>query len=66
MIVLDTNIISELIHERAHADVLTWAGTQQMEDLFLCIPVIAEMGYGGERMLLRDGSRKLLAGLDIL
>lgn len=56
MIVLDTNIVSE-IQGRAHSDrILLWLDAYSVEALFLTTIAVAEMRYGLE--LLEDGRRK--------
>lgn len=56
MIVLDTNVISEM-QGRTHSErVLTWLDAYDVETLFLTTITVAEMRYGLE--LLDDGRRK--------
>ncbi len=56
MIVLDTNVVSELLRPRPNADVLQWLDTQAPETLWLCSLVTAELLYGVAR--LPTGRRK--------
>lgn len=56
MIVLDTNIISELFGGRLTSPVYDWLDSQADTDLFLTSITIAELVYGAE--LLPDGRRK--------
>ena len=63
MIVLDTNIISELANERAAPAFRAWAQSRSREELFLCTPVIAEIVFGAELFQLRTGSLKHTARL---
>jgi predicted nucleic acid-binding protein len=56
MILLDTNIVSELFRPAPHAGVLSWLNAQANDVLYLCAPVLAELRYGMER--LEAGRRK--------
>jgi toxin FitB len=56
MIVLDTNIVSELYKPKPHQSVITWLDLQPNEQLYLCTPVLAELRFGAER--LDAGRRK--------
>ncbi|MGR9293747.1 PIN domain-containing protein [Rhizobium leguminosarum] len=56
MIVLDTNVISEM-QGRTHSErILSWLDAYDVETLFLTTIAVAEMRYGLE--LLDDGRRK--------
>jgi predicted nucleic acid-binding protein len=50
MIVLDTNVVSEISREQPSHAVRQWFNTQSRQDLFLCTPVLAELRYGIERL----------------
>lgn len=56
MILLDTNIVSELYKPMPRASVVTWLDTQSNDLLYLCAPVLAELRFGMER--LEAGRRK--------
>ncbi len=56
MIVLDTNVVSELMRPQPASAVLTWMNAQPSEQVWLCSVVVAELLYGVGR--LPDGSRK--------
>ena len=56
MIILDTNIISEVWRPVPDESVLRWIASQSNISLFLCTPVLAELRYGVER--LPAGARK--------
>jgi toxin FitB len=56
MIVLDTNVISELMHPRAHPDVVAWLDEQAVNEVYLTAVTAAELRYGVAR--LPDGRRK--------
>ena len=63
MIVLDTNVVSEAWRSQPDPNVLSWLERQDHRELFLCVPVIAELAYGGNRILLRDRSTRYISAL---
>jgi predicted nucleic acid-binding protein len=56
MILLDTNVISEPFRSRADSAVRQWLDSQNLQDLFLCAPVLAELHHGVEK--LPHGARR--------
>jgi predicted nucleic acid-binding protein len=64
MIVLDTNVISEVNRPRADAAVEAWLAATPGASLHLCSPVIMELAYGGERFLGRTGSTRYIEALE--
>jgi toxin FitB len=56
MIVLDTNVLSELMKPLRSEAVLAWLSTQQVDDLFVTTITVAEVLYGIE--LLPKGKRR--------
>ena len=50
MIILDTNIVSEVWRPRPHSAMLAWLDDQDQGDLYLCTPVLAELHFGAERL----------------
>lgn len=56
MVILDTNIVSELTGANPNPVVFAWASVVPMEHLHLCTPVVAEIAYGAERQFIRTGS----------
>jgi predicted nucleic acid-binding protein len=56
VIVLDTNVISELMHPRADPDVVAWVDAQPVNEVYLTAVTTAELRYGVAR--LPDGRRK--------
>lgn len=56
MIILDTNVISELMLPRGDPGVLDWADQQPADEMFLTAMTTAELRYGLAR--LPDGRRK--------
>lgn len=66
MIVLDTNVISELMRPAPEVHVLRWVGNQAAEDLHVTAVTIAEILYGIElistsrrRDAVRAGAEKM-------
>jgi toxin FitB len=58
MIVLDTNIISEVNRKNADVFVRQWFDAQDLSRLYLCATTVAEMAYGADRVFLRDRSQR--------
>lgn len=56
MIVLDTNIISEVDKPLPDAATLNWLDQQEGRSLYLCGPVVMELAFGAERYFRRTGS----------
>jgi toxin FitB len=56
MMLLDTNVVSEIWRDSPNPVVLAWLDSQPEQQLFICTPVVAELRYGVDR--LRDGGRK--------
>jgi predicted nucleic acid-binding protein len=56
MIVLDTNVVSEIWRPKPSGIVVAWLDEQPVSSLYLCTPVLAELRYGVE--LLSMGGRK--------
>lgn len=56
MIVLDTNVISELMRARADTRVVVWLDKQRTDEVYLTAVTTAELRYGVAR--LPDGRRK--------
>lgn len=56
MIVLDTNVVSELMRPAPDASALQWVDAQATDTLWLCSVVTGELLYGVAR--LPDGRRK--------
>jgi predicted nucleic acid-binding protein len=50
MIVIDTNVVSEVTRNRPSRAVEAWFDSQARDNLFLCAPVVAELRYGVERL----------------
>jgi predicted nucleic acid-binding protein len=56
MILLDTNVISEIYRPLPNATAMAWLNSQLREMLFLCTPALAELRFGIER--LATGKRR--------
>lgn len=56
MIVLDTNVISELMCPRPETKVVNWLRAQRFEDVFTTVMTAAELWYGVH--LLEPGRRR--------
>ena len=56
MILLDTNVLSELMRPAPEPAVARWVGAQPSATLFLCAVTEAELRFG--LALLRDGKRR--------
>lgn len=56
MILLDTNIVSEVMRPNPSFDVIAWLNLQQSPHIFLSSISIAEIGYG--LYILPNGKRK--------
>jgi hypothetical protein len=50
MMVLDTNVVSELMRAQPASQVLDWVNAQPSDQLCLCSVVVAELLYGVGRM----------------
>jgi len=62
MIVLDTDVVSELMRTEPHAAVLRWVDSQATDRLYITAITVAGLFYGVTR--LADGKRKReLAGI---
>lgn len=58
MIVLDTNILSELQKPESDRRVDSWFKTIAIEETWLCAPVVMEQAHGAELYLLKFGSSR--------
>ena len=56
MIILDTNVLSELMRANPDENVLAWLDVQNMQDLQTTAVTVAELFYGVQR--LPHGRRK--------
>ena len=66
MIVLDTNVVSELQKPHADASVVRWLSSTERNSTFICGPVLMEQAFGAERHRLKSGSSRYVESLDRL
>jgi predicted nucleic acid-binding protein len=66
MIVLDTNVISELGKQRPQPNVLAWVRRVDNSSFYLCSVVVMQQIYGAEKTLLKSGSDRFYRVLDNL
>ena len=50
MILIDTNVISEVMKQQRDQAVIAWLNGQLWDTLFLCTPVLAELHFGVARL----------------
>ncbi|MGY5799785.1 type II toxin-antitoxin system VapC family toxin [Rhizobium hainanense] len=60
MILLDTNIISELEKPAPDRNVASWMKARPSTEFYLCDVVVMEQSYGAERFLLRTKSDRYI------
>ncbi|CAN7153707.1 type II toxin-antitoxin system VapC family toxin [Rhizobium rhizogenes] len=60
MIILDTNVVSELTKPAANQQVKAWMLVQPEWDVYLCDVVVMELSYGAERFCLRTNSDRYI------
>lgn len=56
MIVLDTNVISEVLSRRPHETAFRWLNEQEETGLFICTVVLGELYFGA--YLVREDERR--------
>jgi len=66
VIVLDTNIISELVKSSPDRNVVVWFRREAQSDLYLNSVVVMEQSFGAERFYLRTGSDRYIRSLENL
>ncbi|OBZ96829.1 twitching motility protein PilT [Pararhizobium polonicum] len=66
MIVLDTNIISELVKSSPDRNVRAWFRREAESNLYLNSIVVMEQSFGAERFYLRTGSDRYIRSLENL
>jgi len=64
MIILDTNVISEMGKPRPSQTVVKWFASSNPSELFLSDITLMELAYGAEKHLLKYGSNKYHASFD--
>lgn len=58
MIVLDTNVISEVSRQRPDKKALAWIGNSDPRELYLCDVSMMELEFGAERYWIKHASTK--------
>ncbi len=66
VIVLDTNVISELERPTADEAVRDWYRKQLGGELYLTATTVAELAFGAQRIVLRNSSLRYQNALDAL
>jgi len=66
MIVLDTNIISELVKSSPDRNVVLWFRREAQSNLYLNSVVVMEQSFGAARFCLRTGSDRYIRSLENL
>lgn len=66
MIVLDTNVVSEIWRPTPHEGVIAWLDAQPSDTTFLCTPVLAELRYGLELLHASARRERLRAQIDTI
>jgi predicted nucleic acid-binding protein len=66
MIVLDTNIVSELEKPRPNVLMQNWLVSTGIEATCLCGPVLMEKAYGAQKYRLKSGSERYVESLSKL
>ena len=64
MIVLDTNVISEIGRPRPSQTVLHWFAANSPNELYLSDITLMELAYGAEKHALKNGSNRYHLTLD--
>ena len=64
MIILDTNVVSELMRPRPHIGVVDWTTRQPVSNLYLSTISEAELRYGVEILPIGQRRRGLLARME--
>lgn len=63
MILLDTNIVSEIQKPRPSNAVTAWLASVDIGSTYICGPVLMEQAFGAERHLIRTGSSRYVETL---
>ena len=66
MIVLDTNVISELERPSSDEAVRNWYSKQLGGELYLTATTVAELAFGAQRIVLRNNSLRYQKALEAL
>ncbi len=63
MILLDTNVLSELQKPQPDANVERWFASTPAQDMRLCGPVVMELAHGAELFAMKTGSNRYRTSL---
>ena len=63
MLVIDTNVVSEIIGSRPLPAILAWFARQSSDEVFICAVTEAELRYGVA--LLSEGRRRSVLAADV-
>ncbi|MDX8035118.1 type II toxin-antitoxin system VapC family toxin [Lentzea sp. BCCO 10_0856] len=63
MIVLDTNVVSELMRQLPNDEVIRWVDRYPADEVFITAVTAAELAYGVERM--PDGQRRTVLAVKV-
>jgi predicted nucleic acid-binding protein len=63
VIILDTNVVSELEKPKPDAFVHHWFASTGIDQTYLCGPVMMEKTYGAEKYRLKSGSERYVVSL---
>ena len=66
MIVLDTNVVSEMWRPQPSRSLVAWLKAQPAVNLYICSPVLAELRFGAERLDPGGRRDRLRASIDHL
>lgn len=66
MIVLDTNVISEVFSRKPHETALAWLNDQEETSLFLCTIVLGELHFGARLVREEERKRRLLDNIGVI
>ena len=64
MIILDTNVVSEIMRVSPEPAVSRWISSQKQKDVYLTTVTVAELGYGVSRLEKGRKQRELQKTLD--
>jgi predicted nucleic acid-binding protein len=66
MIILDTNVVSEMWRPLPNRSLVAWLKAQPAASLYMCSPVLAELRFGAERLGPGGRRDRLRASIDHL
>ena len=66
MILLDTNVISEIYRPLPNPAAMAWVNSQRRDTLYLCAPVLAELRFGVAKLVRSQRRDRLTDTIDHL